>query len=204
MQISANSYQLLSNQDHQGKGDQCTSSLLVPGPGARPWLAQPPTRLGGTALLSGPARPSRRRPCSACAPIRATCPMWCCPQGSAWSVAPWRQRCMGPICSSLARPWLGCVPPCTPWPRPTSRPRWRGCAKALKPPTTAGALGLMAHEVAAQVAPHLQCGALSGPSFAQEVARGQPTCLVAASRVCRRASSVASGFSQPGAARVCQ
>ncbi len=40
----------------------------------------------------------------------------------------------GPICSSLARPWLGCVPPCTPWPRPRSRPRWRGCAKALKRP----------------------------------------------------------------------
>lgn len=44
--------------------------------------------------------------------------------------------------------------------------------------SSTGALG---HEVAAQVAPHLNCGVLSGPSFALEVARGQPTALVAAS-----------------------
>jgi glycerol-3-phosphate dehydrogenase (NAD(P)+) len=42
-------------------------------------------------------------------------------------------------------------------------------------------VGLMAHEVQAQVAPGLQAGVLSGPSFAQEVAQGQPTALVAAS-----------------------
>jgi glycerol-3-phosphate dehydrogenase (NAD(P)+) len=41
--------------------------------------------------------------------------------------------------------------------------------------------GLMPHEVQAQVAPQLQAGALSGPSFALEVARQQPTALVAAS-----------------------
>jgi glycerol-3-phosphate dehydrogenase (NAD(P)+) len=41
--------------------------------------------------------------------------------------------------------------------------------------------GLMPHEVQAQVAPHLKAGALNGPSFAQEVARSQPTALVAAS-----------------------
>lgn len=41
--------------------------------------------------------------------------------------------------------------------------------------------GLMPHEVQAQVAPHLKAGALSGPSFALEVARHQPTALVAAS-----------------------
>ena len=41
--------------------------------------------------------------------------------------------------------------------------------------------GLMPHEVQAQVAPHLMAGALSGPSFALEVARQQPTALVAAS-----------------------
>lgn len=39
----------------------------------------------------------------------------------------------------------------------------------------------MPHEVQAQVAPRLQAGALSGPSFALEVARQQPTALVAAS-----------------------
>lgn len=41
--------------------------------------------------------------------------------------------------------------------------------------------GLMPHEVQGQVAPQLRAGALSGPSFAQEVACGQPTALVAAS-----------------------
>jgi glycerol-3-phosphate dehydrogenase (NAD(P)+) len=41
--------------------------------------------------------------------------------------------------------------------------------------------GLLGHEVQALVAPGLQVGVLSGPSFAQEVALGQPTALVAAS-----------------------
>ena len=45
----------------------------------------------------------------------------------------------------------------------------------------AEALGLMGHEVAHAVAPQLRTGVLSGPSFALEVARGQPTALVAAS-----------------------
>ena len=47
--------------------------------------------------------------------------------------------------------------------------------------TDAGRFGLLPHEVGLEVAPHLLAGALSGPSFAQEVARGQPTALVAAS-----------------------
>ncbi len=42
--------------------------------------------------------------------------------------------------------------------------------------------GLMPHEVQAEVAPRMCAGALSGPSFAQEVATGQPAALVAASR----------------------
>jgi glycerol-3-phosphate dehydrogenase (NAD(P)+) len=41
--------------------------------------------------------------------------------------------------------------------------------------------GLMVHEIRAQAAPNLRAGVLSGPSFALEVARGQPTALVAAS-----------------------
>ncbi|WP_341907126.1 NAD(P)H-dependent glycerol-3-phosphate dehydrogenase [Polaromonas sp. YR568] len=41
--------------------------------------------------------------------------------------------------------------------------------------------GLLVHEIRAQVAPGLLAGVLSGPSFALEVARGQPTALVAAS-----------------------
>jgi glycerol-3-phosphate dehydrogenase (NAD(P)+) len=41
--------------------------------------------------------------------------------------------------------------------------------------------GRLGHEIAAAVRPGPACGVLSGPSFALEVARGQPTALVAAS-----------------------
>ena len=41
--------------------------------------------------------------------------------------------------------------------------------------------GWLGHEIARAFRPHAACGVLSGPSFAQEVARGQPTALVAAS-----------------------
>jgi glycerol-3-phosphate dehydrogenase (NAD(P)+) len=47
--------------------------------------------------------------------------------------------------------------------------------------SVAGAPGLMGHEIQSQVAPGLRSGVLSGPSFAEEVATGQPTALVAAS-----------------------
>ncbi len=43
------------------------------------------------------------------------------------------------------------------------------------------ATGLLGHEIAAQVLPSRPAGVLSGPSFADEVARAQPTALVAAS-----------------------
>jgi glycerol-3-phosphate dehydrogenase (NAD(P)+) len=41
--------------------------------------------------------------------------------------------------------------------------------------------GLLGHEIQRAVAPRLKAGVLSGPSFAQEVAAGSPTALVAAS-----------------------
>ena len=41
--------------------------------------------------------------------------------------------------------------------------------------------GLLGHEIANAVRPQAHAGVLSGPSFAEEVARGQPTALVAAS-----------------------
>ena len=59
------------------------------------------------------------------------------------------------------------------------RPACCGCARASR---KAGRLG---HEIARDVAPALRCGVLSGPSFAIEVARGQPTALVAASAMRR-------------------
>lgn len=48
-------------------------------------------------------------------------------------------------------------------------------------PAPSGGIGHLAHEVQLEVAPQMRAGVLSGPSFAQEVARGQPTALVAAS-----------------------
>ncbi|MCF8154839.1 MAG: NAD(P)-dependent glycerol-3-phosphate dehydrogenase [Rhodoferax sp.] len=44
-----------------------------------------------------------------------------------------------------------------------------------------GSPGLMGHEIQSLVAPGMRSGVLSGPSFAQEVATGRPTALVAAS-----------------------
>ena len=41
--------------------------------------------------------------------------------------------------------------------------------------------GLLGHEICAEVAPALAGGVFSGPSFAQEVAQGRPSALVAAS-----------------------
>jgi glycerol-3-phosphate dehydrogenase (NAD(P)+) len=63
----------------------------------------------------------------------------------------------------------------------------RGCTqpvawlcKGFEAPVTQP-FGLLGHEIRAEVAPGLLAGVLSGPSFAQEVANGQPTALVAAS-----------------------
>jgi glycerol-3-phosphate dehydrogenase (NAD(P)+) len=54
--------------------------------------------------------------------------------------------------------------------------------KGFEAPMGEGAsAGLLGHEIQAAVAPSLKAGVLSGPSFALEVARGQPTALVAAS-----------------------
>ncbi len=60
-----------------------------------------------------------------------------------------------------------------------------------------GRFGLLAHEVRADVAPQLKAGALSGPSFAQEVARGQPTALVAASEHASVRDALVDAFHSP-------
>ena len=64
-------------------------------------------------------------------------------------------------------------------------------------PAGAPAVGLMAHEVCAQVSPRLQAGVLSGPSFALEVARGQPTALVAASAHASVREALVQAFHSP-------
>jgi len=64
-------------------------------------------------------------------------------------------------------------------------------------PGAAHPFGLMPHEIQRQVAPELRAGALSGPSFAQEVARGQPTALVAASRHADVRDALVAGFHGP-------
>lgn len=58
----------------------------------------------------------------------------------------------------------------------------------------AGTPGLLGHEIAAQVAPGLRVGVLSGPSFAREVAAGAPTALVAASRDAEVAGRLVEAF----------
>ena len=57
--------------------------------------------------------------------------------------------------------------------------------------------GAMPHEVCQQVAPQLQAGALSGPSFALEVATAQPTALVAASAHAKVRQLLVDAFHSP-------
>ena len=57
--------------------------------------------------------------------------------------------------------------------------------------------GLLAHEIRAQVAINLRVGILSGPSFALEVARGQPTALVAASEHQEVRDALVAAFHSP-------
>jgi glycerol-3-phosphate dehydrogenase (NAD(P)+) len=57
--------------------------------------------------------------------------------------------------------------------------------------------GLLGHEIRAEVAPALAGGALSGPSFAQEVARGQPSALVAASESATVRDALVAAFHGP-------
>ena len=64
-------------------------------------------------------------------------------------------------------------------------------------PAVSGSFGLLAHEIQAQAAPDLIAGVLSGPSFAEEVARGQPTALVAASSHARVREALVAAFHSP-------
>ena len=57
--------------------------------------------------------------------------------------------------------------------------------------------GALGHEIAREVCPGSRVGVLSGPSFAIEVARGQPTALVAASADEAFAREVARAFHGP-------
>ncbi|CAN1514480.1 GpsA Glycerol-3-phosphate dehydrogenase [Burkholderiaceae bacterium] len=70
-------------------------------------------------------------------------------------------------------------------------------ASSSRPDVSPMGVGLMAHEVRAQVAPVLRGGALSGPSFAQEVARGMPTALVAASSDAAARDAMVQAFHNP-------
>lgn len=61
--------------------------------------------------------------------------------------------------------------------------------------------GRLGHEIARDLRPGAACGVLSGPSFAIEVARGQPTALVAASSDASLAAQAVDAFHH-GAMRV--
>jgi len=54
--------------------------------------------------------------------------------------------------------------------------------------------GRLGHEIARDLRPAAACGVLSGPSFAIEVARGQPTALVVASRSAVLAAAAVEAF----------
>ena len=69
--------------------------------------------------------------------------------------------------------------------------------KGFEAPQAGAPGGLLGHEVCAAVAPQLQAGVLSGPSFAEEVARGQPTALVAASEHAAVRDALVAGFHGP-------
>ena len=64
-------------------------------------------------------------------------------------------------------------------------------------PAGASPSGQMAHEIQAEVAPHLAAGVLSGPSFAIEVARCQPTALVASSKHVNVREALVEAFHTP-------
>lgn len=57
--------------------------------------------------------------------------------------------------------------------------------------------GLLAHEICALAAPEIIAGVLSGPSFAHEVARGQPTALVGASQHAAVRDALVAAFHSP-------
>jgi glycerol-3-phosphate dehydrogenase (NAD(P)+) len=61
--------------------------------------------------------------------------------------------------------------------------------------------GQLGHEIARELRPGAPCGVLSGPSFADEVARGAPTALVAASDDAALADAAVAAF-HGGALRV--
>jgi glycerol-3-phosphate dehydrogenase (NAD(P)+) len=58
-------------------------------------------------------------------------------------------------------------------------------------------IGLLGHEVCRASAPDVMSGILSGPSFAQEVAKGQPTALVAASEHAAVREALVAAFHSP-------
>jgi glycerol-3-phosphate dehydrogenase (NAD(P)+) len=71
-------------------------------------------------------------------------------------------------------------------------------SKGVEPSRPGSAeLGLLAHEIQARVAPALKAGVLSGPSFAQEVAQGRPTALVAASPLAAVRDALVEAFHGP-------
>ena len=69
--------------------------------------------------------------------------------------------------------------------------------EAVPAGANSASFGLLAHEVQAQVAPDLIAGIFSGPSFAQEVALGQPTALVAASAHAAVRDALVKAFHSP-------
>jgi glycerol-3-phosphate dehydrogenase (NAD(P)+) len=106
-----------------------------------------------------------------------------CAGGDPEGLLPWLARTdLVVIATPMAglRQWLQWLARALPAAGRASVPVTWLCKGFERPPEGSGE-GLLGHEIAARVAPALRVGVLSGPSFAQEVAAGLPTALVAAS-----------------------
>ena len=135
---------------------------------ARCGRATPPRPRHCAAARENRALPARRRPCPRILPSALSPPTRLPPLAGASDLVDHRHADGGPAraccgnCATIAGPvaWL---------------------CKGFERQPIGRATACWATKSRPQVAPALRAGVLSGPSFAQEVARGQPTALVAAS-----------------------
>ena len=158
----------------------------------------------GTRSRCGRATRPRRSAMQRRAKTRATCPGIALPPLAAIAR---RRRCAAlrrtPIWSSSRRRW----PPCASMLqalRECRRPVAWLCKGVEPAPVPARRVRPAGPRNPGAVAPGLLAGVLSGPSFAQEVAQGQPTALVAASAHAAVRDALVAAFHGPSAARLRQ
>ena len=148
--------------------------------------------------------PDKPRHCAASAKTAATCRAWRLPADLAVSAEPYESLPRLAAASDLAliaTPMAGLRGMLSHLRDHRGPVAW--LCKGFEAPADVPE-GLLGHEVKAQVAPGLAAGVLSGPSFAQEVARGQPTALVAASGESQVREALVAAFHARQPACLCQ